>query len=147
MGWARCRRATRMRASGSDAERLGQVVVGPGVEGGHLVPLLAPAEITMIGAWNGGPGYEVEAVEVGKAEVEQDDVRVASGCVGQSLARRGGFDDLIIVRPKRGPQEAPHLRLILYQKDQGTRSSPWVSALLPQWGGAWAWVGPFRAEG
>ena len=62
---------------------------------------------------------DLEAVAVGQAEVEQDDVGVARGGLGQALARRS--------RPRPGgsrwrerrAQEAPHLRLVLDQQDEG----------------------------
>ena len=61
------------------------------------------------------PGH-LESVPVGQAEVEQDEVGVAAGRLGQPLARRGRLDHLVAVGAQGGPQEPAHLRLVLDQQ-------------------------------
>ena len=88
-------------------KRFGQIVIGAEVERIHLVALLPPGrdhDDRCAGRTAELPGY-LETVPVGQAEVEQDDLRVAAGSLGQSLACRRGLDHLILVGPRVAPRK------------------------------------------
>jgi hypothetical protein len=90
------------------AERLGHVVVGAGVERGHLLGLLAPGG--QHDDRDGGPAADavndVGSVHVGQAEVQDDDVRALTGHRGQAggTVHRGADD--ILAGGEVDPQRA-----------------------------------------
>ena len=63
----------------------------------------------------------IEPIAVRQAEVEEDEVRVPrpAACINPSCIV-GCFDQSVLVRRQRRPQEAAHLRFILDQQDQRT---------------------------
>ena len=101
------------------AERLGQVVVGPGIESVHLVVLAAP----------GGqdddrhlrplahPGDDLHAVHVGKTEIEDDEIGHPGQHVGQSHPPRLGLDHFVPVVGEGRLQEAPDGTVVLDDED------------------------------
>ena len=88
------------------AERLGDVVVGAGVEGGDLVVLGAAADSTMIG--HRGPAPQaldhLDAVDAGQTEVEDDDVGMVAGASCSASSPVGGQVDLVAAGPQVGRQ-------------------------------------------
>ena len=101
-------------------KRFGQIVIGAQIQRIHLVALLSPGrdhDDRCAGRTAELSGY-LETVPVGQAEVEQDDLRVAPGSLGQSLARRRGLDHLILVGPQGCTEKAAHLGLVLDQQHQ-----------------------------
>ena len=113
-------RGTHARQQFADAERLGQVVVCPGVERRDLVGLprsrrqhddrrLRPtAEVA----------DELDAVAVGQAQVEDHQFGPARGGVGQRLPDGVGFDHVPALALERHADEAPDLALVLDQQCQ-----------------------------
>ena len=79
------------------AEGLGHVVVGPAVEGGHLAVLAAAGRQDDDGhlAPLADPPAHRQAVEVGQAEVEDDDVGGGEGGLGDALLAVGRGDHLV----------------------------------------------------
>ena len=110
-----------------DAERLGDVVVGAGVERVHLVLAAGPAG--QHDDRDVGPAAQaaddVDAVHVGQAEVEHDQVRVLAG--GQRAARRppsAATVDVVAPGAQVDPQRAQDLRLVVDDQDPGHDSPP-----------------------
>ena len=105
----------------ADAERLGDVVVGAGVERRDLVRLLAARREH--DDRHGGPFAQppdhLEAVEVGQAEVQDDDVGLSRLGFAEPLRARRRLEQSIAVARERGAQEAPDLRLVLDEDDDG----------------------------
>ena len=87
---------------------------------------------------------DLQAVAVGQAEVEQDHVGVPARGLGQPLAGGRRLHQAVVLRAQRGPEEAPHLRLVLDQEDErggavhgvaGSSSSPISAASASTVGG------------
>ena len=103
------------------AERLGDVVVRAGVQGGHLLDLLAPRR--QHDDRRGRPAADAPdhlgAVHVGQAEVEDQHVRAVPGHRGQPgrAVRRGG--DLVLAGGEVDPQGAEDGFLVVDDEDPG----------------------------
>ena len=72
-----------------EVERLGQVVVGAGIEAQHDVDLLGPGgehDHGRLGVPFAQPAADLDAVHVGQAQVEQHEVRLAPRATGSSAA-------------------------------------------------------------
>ena len=117
------------------AERLGDVVVGAGVERRDLVPLLAPRreDDDRNGRPLAQPADHVEAVHVGQAEIEDDDVGLARAGLDDALRARRRLEEPVAVALERGAEEAPDLRLVL---DEDDRPASGVIAPAPGTGGS-----------
>jgi hypothetical protein len=96
-------------------ERLGQVVVGAGIEGGDLV-VLPPArrddDDRHAAPAPHFPGH-IDAIAVGQPEVKQDHLRVLRRRRDQRLLGRLGLGHPEPLRGERRPEKAAHLRFIL----------------------------------
>ena len=101
------------------AERLGQVVVGARVERPHLVAFLVARRDDEDRAREPGAQLadDVDAVEVGQAEVEDDEVRPAALGDRERFGRRGRLDDAVAVDAQRDAQEAADLRFVFDHQD------------------------------
>jgi hypothetical protein len=104
-------------------EGLGDVVVGARIEGGHLGRLLA-----LGGENNDGdegpfaqPADHLEAVHVGKTEIENDEVGLAGLRRLQPLLTRRRLDESVAVAEQRRAKEASDIRLVFYHHDHGPR--------------------------
>src|SRR5579859_2384523 len=101
-----------------DAEGFGQIVVGAGIERVDLVLLAAARREHDDG--NAAPAadsaHHFDAVDIGKAKVEQNDVGAARGRLHRAVGARRGLEEAIAVGGERHPQEVSHLRLVLDQK-------------------------------
>ena len=97
------------------AERLGQVVVGAGIEPPHLVSL---------GSQGGEHEHrhvahvpdalqDLPTVQVGEPDVEDDDVGVALVELAHPVAAFEGLRDRVALALEEGSEELPDVRLIL----------------------------------
>ena len=81
------------------------------------------------------PARDLEAVEVGQAEVEQDQVRASASPPRRSAscAVRGLDHAVAVAAEQRAAQEAQHLRLVLDDQHErrGPRRSIGHAALVP----------------
>jgi hypothetical protein len=59
----------------------------------------------------------VEAVAVGQAQVEQDDVGIGGDGLDRAVACGAGFFDAVVVRFERGPQESADRLFVLDDQD------------------------------
>ena len=102
------------------AERLGEVVVCPGVQGGDLVLLLAAAETMTMGAADqfAEAADDLDAVHVRQAQVQDDQVGRILRRQVQGLLARDGLGDLVLVVGQRGPQESPDRRVVFDHQDE-----------------------------
>jgi hypothetical protein len=103
------------------AERLGQVIVGPGVERFHLVRGVGPAgqHDDRRGSPAAQPADHVHAVHVGQSQVEDDQVRRVGGGQRQRLRPGLGRVHRVLPRPQVDPQRPQDLRLIVNNKHPG----------------------------
>src|SRR5712672_4224029 len=101
------------------AERLGDIVVGPEIEGLHLGGLVAAARqhddrhALVLAAQH---AQELEALEIWQAEIEDDQVGLAGGELERGLAV-GGLEDLIALRAQAHPQQLADRRLVIHHQD------------------------------
>src|SRR5215469_7614439 len=104
-----------------DAERLGHVVVGANVERGHLVPLPAAGrhhDDRHAGLLADLPA-QLETVDLGQHQVEQDDVRLLGL---QQLQRPGAVGGHYAVKAPHGqvrPDEVNNVRVVLHHERAG----------------------------
>ncbi len=86
-----------------DVERLGDVVVGAGVERGDLVVLAVARgeDDDRYVAERAHPAQGLDAVEIGKAEVEQHDIRTAVGDEDEPLLARSRHSITSSARARR----------------------------------------------
>ena len=99
----------------ADGEGLGDVVVGAGVERRHLVRL-RPAGREDDDRDRGPlaqPADDLETVQVGKPEVEDDEVGLPRRGLEQAVLAGLGLDDAIALARQRGAEEAADRRLVL----------------------------------
>ena len=97
------------------AEGLGQVVVGAGVERGDLVALLAARrqhDDRHVRPLAQAPDH-LQAVDVGQAEIEDDDVGLARGHLDQAVGAGRRLEEPVALARQGRAQEAPDLRLVL----------------------------------
>jgi hypothetical protein len=113
-----------------DAERFGDVVIGAGVEGVDLLPAVQAAG--QDDDRYRGPGAQLaddlDAVEVGQAEVEHDQVGVLAGGGVQGLHAVAGGDDLVLAGVQVDPQRPQDLRFVVDDEQPGHRPTP-----FPPW--------------
>ena len=97
------------------AERLGQVVVGAGIQSPHLVPFGPEGREHEHGhvAHVPDPLQDLPTVQVGEPDVEDDDVRVALVELADPVPAFDGLRDLEAFPFEEGPQELTDVRLIL----------------------------------
>ena len=97
------------------AEGLGQVVVGPGVEPPHLVPLGPERGQHEDGhvAHVPDPLEDLPAVEVGQPDVEDHDVGVALVELADAVPALDGLRDREALPLEQGPQELADVGLVL----------------------------------
>ena len=110
----------------ADAERLGQVIVGAGIESLDLVPL-APARgehDDRRGRPRADAAGDLDAVQVRKAQVQEDDVRRPRRRLDEGLVSRDRLDEAIADRGKRRAQEAHDLGLVLDGEDHPAGAFP-----------------------
>jgi hypothetical protein len=103
----------------ADPEGLAHVVIGAGIEGGDLVPLLASRREH--NDRQGGPftqpADDIESVDVGEAEIENHNVGLARCRLDEAGLPRGRFEETVSVIPQGCAQEASDLRIIFDDKD------------------------------
>ncbi len=102
-------------------EGLGHVVVGPSVEGGDLAVLGAVGREHDDGhvAPLADPPAHLHAVEVGQAEVEDDDVGRTDGGLGDALLARGGHEHGVPERAEADPQDPQQCLVVVDGEDRG----------------------------
>jgi hypothetical protein len=109
----------------SDAERLGQVVVGAGIQGLDLV-LLAHAS-GQHDHRNLRPAAQIaqepHPIAVRQTQIEDDQIGLASAGIRQPLTHGLGLDDAPAFGLERRAHEAPDLPLVLDQNRDGQRFS------------------------
>ena len=105
----------------SHPERLGHVVVGPAVERGDLAILGA-----VHGQHDDGdvapladPSTYLHTVEIGQAEVEDDDVGRSDGCLGDALLTRGRHQHAVAERAEADPQHPEQCLVVVDGEDPG----------------------------
>src|SRR6266540_4207934 len=102
-------------------EWLGHVIVGPGVEGRDLVGLLVPDgkdDDRDVGE-GPHPTDHLGAVEIGKAQIQEHQVRSVLGrCHHGLLAGAGGLDRVAVGLQAR-PQGPSNLGLVVHHQDRG----------------------------
>ena len=119
----------------ADAERLGQIVIGARIEGLDLVGLVDPrrehdhrdrrpaAQIA----------DEIDAVAVGQAEVENDDVGLAGSGFDESVLERLGLEHMPTLGLERGAHESAGSARSssTRMRDGGRRRSSLDHAVMP----------------
>src|SRR5262249_59919916 len=68
----------------------------------------------------------LQAVDVGEAQVENDEVRLPGRGLDEPVAAGGRLEDPIVVSRQRCPKKAPNLRLVLHEHDG---PAPYASVL------------------
>ena len=103
------------------AERLGQVVVGAGVERLDLVVLVLADRQDDDGHRAPAPqaAHHLDAVDAGQADVEHHHVGMALGRQAQRLLAGGGQVDLVLAGAQVGGQGPPDLRLVVDHQHAG----------------------------
>jgi hypothetical protein len=99
-------------------EWLGHVVVRSGLQAGHDVVAVGASRHHDDGHAARASDLTAyrEAVDVGEHEVEQDDVRVHLGQVGEALASVGRLDDGEALVLEREPKDAPDSCVVLHEQ-------------------------------
>ena len=114
-------RGANAREKLTNREGLAHVVVGAGVQRADLVRVLAARADHDDG--HDGPradgADDLDAVDVGKPQVKQDDVRRGRCGERDSLATRGRALVRVAVRVERGRDEGADLRVVLDHEDGG----------------------------
>ena len=107
------------------AKGLGEIIVGPHVQGAHLVRLLAPGgdHDDRDTAPLPQADHEVQAIHVRQTQVQEDHIRPVLDGQVQPLLARGGFQVAIAAALQGHSQEAAHLGFVLHQEDQGFGTS------------------------
>ena len=100
-------------------ERLGDVVVGSGVQRADLVLAVDAGREHQHrpGEPRAQAGEHLGAVQVGQAQVEDDDVGMRRGGLAQRGATVGGRDHLVAGRAEGDPQGAGQLRVVVDDQD------------------------------
>jgi hypothetical protein len=62
---------------------------------------------------------DLETLQVGKPDVQDDQIRAFLTSTGQRLLPRGGFQDPIAVPGKRNPEELADRSLVIHHQDPG----------------------------
>jgi len=108
------------------AERLAHVIVGAGVERGHLVGFLSSRREHEDGHLRplAQPPDHLEPIHVGQAQIQDDQVRLTRLGGLQALLRGDRLDEAITVTPERGPEKASNLRLVLDEDDDRSLGRP-----------------------
>ena len=105
------------------AERFAHVVVGARVERRDLVALLTARRQHDHG--HGGPfAYatdHVQAIHVGQAEVDDDDVRLTGADLDHAIGSGRRLEEPIALPLERGPEEFADLGLVLDDDDDRVR--------------------------
>ena len=116
----------------ADAEGLGQVVVGARVERLDLFLLVAACgqdddrpRIPLA-----QPCRHFHAVDVGQAQIEDDQIGLSRRCFDESVASRFGLEDPEWLRGQACAQEPPDLRIILDDDQRGRRFAHWSTSKL-----------------
>ena len=65
---------------------------------------------------------QIDAVGIGQAEVQKNDIGVTSGCLAHPGLATVGLHNAVPVADQRGSQEPPHLRFVLHNENHGGRS-------------------------
>jgi hypothetical protein len=119
-----------------DAERLGDVVIGAGVERFHLVHTVGPAgqhDDRSLGP-AAQPLDHLHSAQVGQAQVQDHQVgRIAAGYL-EGLGSGRCDVHLVIAHPQVDPQRPQYLRLVVDDKHPGH----WLSTASPA-GASAAW--------
>ena len=105
----------------ADGEGLADIVVGAAVEGGDLVALL-PSRGEHDDGHRGPlakPREDTEAVEVGQAQVENDEVWLAGRRLDQTVLAVARLEEAVAMARERGAEEAPDLWLVLDEDHRG----------------------------
>ena len=108
------------------AERLGHVVVGAGVEGLDLVGAVGPAgqhQDRHVGP-AAQPGDDLDAVHVGQAEVEDDDVGRVARPPAERLGPGGGGADLVAAGAQVDASGRAAAGVRRRRRGRGSSSSP-----------------------
>ena len=110
-----------------DAGRLGQVVVGAGIERAHLVGLVAARRQHDDGSLRPGPQLaDVRlAVAVGQPEVQDHDIGRPRAGFDQALLQSPGFEHAPLLGLERCAHEAADLRLVLDDQCNSCRLCHW----------------------
>ena len=100
-------------------ERFSQIVIGAGVQRGHLVAVLAPGGDDDDGQVAPGADLfdDVYPVHVGQAQVQQHDVRAVREGVHQSTGPCLGPMELIVLGLQSGGDEVSHRCVVFYHKN------------------------------
>src|SRR3954447_228643 len=105
-------------------EGLGDVVVGAGVQRADLVVAVRAGRQHehRPGEPRPQPGQHLGAVEVGQAQVEDDEIGVVVGGVPQRRAAVGSGEDVVAGRVQRDPQGPGDLRVVVDDEDPAHRA-------------------------
>src|SRR5438876_11087733 len=104
-------------------EGLRDVVVGARIEGSHLGRLLPLGGEDNDGYHGPFPqsADHLETIHVGKTEIEDDEIGLASLRRLQPLLTRRRLDEAVAVAQQRRPEKASDIRLVFYYHDHGSR--------------------------
>jgi hypothetical protein len=126
-------RDPRARQELADGERLGDVVVGAGVERRHLVGL--PAARRQHDDRHRcpfpEPSDDLDPVQIGESQIEDYEVGLARGGLDQPVLPGLGLDHAIALARERGTQEAADRRLVLDDEDDRASGRRAVGRGLP----------------
>jgi hypothetical protein len=104
-----------MAAQLGQAERLGDVVIGAGIECGDLLAFVVARRQHQHRNLRPLPqrAQHLEPLLVGQAQVEQHELAAVARQLRQAGAAVGGERDTIPLRAQADVEEAPHLRLVV----------------------------------
>ena len=99
--------------------RLDEVVIGAAVKGGHDVTVAFAGSRHDHGHLGDRPNHseQLDAVEVGKTEVEDHDIRLLRNDDLQPFHRRGRTFDMMSILGQRLGRQPPDMRIVLDQND------------------------------
>src|SRR5258708_39078858 len=129
-GRAPAQRGAHPRQQFTDAEGLGEVVVGPRIERLYLVDFVSARRQHYDRQRRPGAKVapEIHAVQIRQAEVEYHQIRLAGGGFGQTLASGLRVEHAHAFRFQRGAQEPPDLLFVLDHDDHRCALGHVVSA-------------------
>ena len=121
------------------AEGLGQIVVGPQIQGVHLVPLMGPGRDHH--HWQTGPGaqltQDVQTIHIGQSQIQDDQIGTVRGNHGLGLGAGAGHHRVIVMGGEHRGDEVADALLVLNNQDlvanfhSGDRS--FLDAGRPAW--------------
>jgi len=114
-------------------ERLGDIVVGAGVERSDLVP--RPGAARQDDDRGPGPPAQsldhLDAVHIGQPEVKDDRIRWPPGCLGERVAAGRGGGDVVTAHAQVDAQGAEHRGLVIDHQHPGPDGGSGDPGLTP----------------